>query len=97
MSTRNNTNEGNYTSVIKDILLYPNEPKKFTMVAFGKNVTNTNIFSGVYIQQKAHWDPDGILDDLTFENIHSEILKSKSGLIGLMPLITETIVINPKD
>ena len=39
------------------------------MLAFGKNVTNANIFSEVYIQQKAHWDPEGILDDLTFENI----------------------------
>ena len=47
------------------------------MVAFGKNVTNPNIFSEVYIQQKAHWDPDGILDDLTFENIHSDNFKEK--------------------
>ena len=29
------------------------------MIAFGKNVTNPNIFSEVYIQQKAHWDPNG--------------------------------------
>ena len=75
--TDNANVRGNYSSVIKDIILYPNEPKKFTMVAFGKNVTNPNIFSEVYIQQKAHWDPEGILDDLTFENIHSDNFKEK--------------------
>ena len=68
---------GNYSSVIRDIILYPNEPKKFTMVAFGKNVTNPNIFSEIYIQQKSHWDPEGILDDLTFKNIHSDNFKEK--------------------
>ena len=73
--TDNANVRGNYTSVIKDIILYPNEPKKFTMVAFGKNVTNANIFSEVYIQQKSHWDPDGILDDLTFEEIHNPNFK----------------------
>ena len=68
------------------------------MVAFGKNVTNSNIFSEVYIQQKAHWDAEGILDDLTFENIHSENFKKrKNGQIGLMLLITVTIAINQKD
>ncbi len=75
--TDNANVRGNYSSVIKDIILYPDNPKKFTMIAFGKNVTNPNIFSEVYIQQKAHWDPNGILDDLTFENIHSDNFKEK--------------------
>ena len=68
---------GNYTSVIKDIELDPTNPLKFTMVAFGKNVTSKSIFSEVWIQQQSHWDPKGVLDDLTFENIHSENFKEK--------------------
>ena len=68
---------GNYTSVIKGIELDPSNPLKFTMVAFGKNVTNKSIFSEIWIQQQSHWDPDGVLDDLTFQAIHSENFKEK--------------------
>ena len=71
--TDNANVRGNYSSVIKDIILYPDNPLKFTMVAFNKNVTNKSIYSEVYIQQKSHWDKDGALDDLTFEDIHSLI------------------------
>lgn len=75
--TDNANVRGNYSSVIKNIILYPDNPKKFTMVAFGKNVTNANIFSEVYIQQKSHWDSLGVLDDLTFEDIHNPNFKEK--------------------
>ena len=75
--TDNANVRGNYTSVIKDIILYPNDPLKFTMVAFGKNVTNADIFSEVYVQQKAHWDPNGVLDDLSFADIHNPNFKEK--------------------
>ena len=69
--TDNANVRGNYSSVIKNVIIDPDNPKKFTMVAFGKNVTNANIFSEVYIQQKSYWDPEGVLDDLTFEEIHN--------------------------
>ena len=86
---------GNYTSVIKSVELHPTNPLKFTMVAFGKNVTSKSIFSEVWIQQKSHWDPNGVLDDLSFEDIHSVNFKEKkNGLIGLMILIMVTIVIS---
>jgi peptide/nickel transport system substrate-binding protein len=75
--TDNTSVRGNYSSVIKDIVLDPENPLRFTMVAFGKNVTNKSIYSDVYIQQKSHWDPDGILDDLTFKQIHSPNFKEK--------------------
>ena len=75
--TDNSAIRGNYTSVIKTIKTYPNNPNKFTMIAWEKNVTNSSIFSGIYLQQKKHWDPNGVLDDLTFENIHSKNFKEK--------------------
>lgn len=75
--TDNTQIRGNYSSVIKSIELDPNDPLKFTMVAFGKNVTNKSIFSEIWIQQKSHWDPNGILDDLTFEAIHNPNFEEK--------------------
>ena len=93
--TDNANVRGNYSSVIKDVILDPNNPLKFTMVAFSKNVTNKSIYSEVYIQQKSHWDPNGMLDDLTFADIHNPILKKrKSGRIGLINLIMEIIAIS---
>ena len=50
--TDNSAIRGNYTSVIKTIKTYPNNPNKFTMIAWEKNVTNSSIFSGIYLQQK---------------------------------------------
>ena len=52
--TDNANVRGNYSSVIKDVILDPQNPLKFTMVAFEKNVTNKSIYSDVYIQQKSH-------------------------------------------
>ena len=68
---------GNYTSVIKSVELDPSNPLKFTMIAFGKNVTSKSIFSEVWIQQKSLWDPNGVLDDLSFDDIHSVNFKEK--------------------
>jgi peptide/nickel transport system substrate-binding protein len=69
--TDNANVRGNYTSVIKNIELDPSNPLKFIMHAWGKNVTNKTIFSEIWIQQQSHWDAEGVLDDLTFENIHA--------------------------
>lgn len=68
---------GNYTSVIKSVELDSSNPLKFSMIAFGKNVTSKSIFSEVWIQQKSHWDPNGVLDDLSFDDIHSVNFKEK--------------------
>ena len=46
--TDNANVRGNYSSVIKDIILYPNEPKKFTMVAFGKMLPTLIYFQGLH-------------------------------------------------
>ena len=75
--TDNANVRGNYTSVIKSIELDPTNPRKFTMHAFGKNVTNKTIFTEIWIQQQAHWDADGVLDDLAFEDIHAPSFPEK--------------------
>ena len=68
---------GNYTSVIKSIELDKENPRRFTMIAKDKHVSNATIFSEIWIQQKAYWDPTGILDDLSFEDIHATNFKEK--------------------
>lgn len=68
--TSNAQVRGNYTSVIKRLYQDPDKPLGFIMEAFDVTVTNKEIFTEMYIQQKSHWDPDGVLDDLTFEQIH---------------------------
>ena len=75
--TDNSQIRGNYTSVIKSVELYPENPRKFTMIAWDKHVSNSTIYSEIWIQQKAHWDPNGILDDLSFEDIHATTFKEK--------------------
>lgn len=78
--TDNANVRGNYSSVIKDVILDPQNPLKFTMVAFEKNVTNKSIYSDVYIQQKSHWDPNGVLDNLSFKEIHAPVFKENKEL-----------------
>jgi peptide/nickel transport system substrate-binding protein len=74
----NNANvRGNYTSVIKNVILDPQDPLKFTMYAFDKNVTNSTIYTEIYIQQKAYWDPNGVLDDMSFKAIHNPNFEEK--------------------
>ena len=68
---------GNYTSVIKSIELDPTNPRKFTMHAWNKHVANKTIFTEIWIQQQAHWDAIGVLDDLTFEDIHASSFPEK--------------------
>ena len=75
--TNNAQIRSNYSSVIKSIEIDPKNPLRFTMIAKGINYTNKNIFSELYMQQKNHWDPNGILDNLTFEDILSPDFKNK--------------------
>ena len=70
--TNNTQIRNNYTSVIKSIELYPEDPLKFTMIAHGVHYTNKDIFSEIYIQQKNYWDPDGILDNINYNNLFND-------------------------
>ena len=45
------------------------------MQAKDVNWTAKTILGGIYIQQK-YWDPEGLFDNITFEEINSESLKN---------------------
>ena len=61
----------NYSTVIKSIQPYYNDPLKFTMHAQGVHVNNKIIIGGITMMQKSYWDPNGILDKLSFDQIIS--------------------------
>tara|TARA_B100000902_G_scaffold27463_1_gene33055 strand:+ start:318 stop:2096 length:1779 start_codon:yes stop_codon:yes gene_type:complete len=75
--TNNAQVRSNYSSVIKSIELDPYNPLKFTMIAHAINYNNKHIFGGICIQQKDRWDPTGITDKISFENIYSSDFKEK--------------------
>lgn len=58
-----------YNSVIKSVDLDQENPLKFSMTALDINWTAKTILGGIYIQQKSYWDPNGILDDISFDQI----------------------------
>ena len=60
-----------YNSVIESVEINPENPLKFTMRALDVNWTAKTILGGIYIQQKEYWDPNGILDKISFEQILS--------------------------
>ena len=60
-----------YTSVIKSIEIDPNNPLKFSMQAKDVNWTAKTILGGIYIQQRSYWDPEGLFDNISFEEINS--------------------------
>ena len=61
-----------YNSVIESIIVDSLNPLKFTMRALDVNWTAKTILGGIYIQQKSHWDPNGVLDNITFDQILSK-------------------------
>ena len=69
--TNNAQIRSNYSTVIKSIQLYNNDPLKFTMHAQGVHVNNKIIIGGITMMQKSYWDPNGILDKLSFDQIIS--------------------------
>ena len=69
--TNNAQIRSNYSTVIKSIQLYDNDPLKFTMHAQGVHVNNKIIIGGITMMQKSYWDPNGILDKLSFDQIIS--------------------------
>ena len=70
--TNNAQIRSNYTSVIKSIVLDPNNPMKFTMLAQNIHWDNKFIFSELYMSQKSVWDAKGVLDNVTFTDLLSE-------------------------
>tara|TARA_A100001234_G_scaffold221304_1_gene236777 strand:+ start:1789 stop:3522 length:1734 start_codon:yes stop_codon:yes gene_type:complete len=69
--TNNAQIRSNYSTVIKSIQLYDNDPLKFTMHAQGVHVNNKIIIGGITMMQKSYWDPNKILDKLSFDQIIS--------------------------
>ena len=75
--TNNTQIRSNYNTVIKTIKLYEDNPLKLTMIAQNLHVENKFIFSELYIQQKDFWDPNGVLDNVTFEQLLSDKFEKK--------------------
>ena len=70
-----------YTSIIDSVFPDKENPNGFFLKAKTKHVLNKEIFlESIYIQQKTHWDKEGITDKLTFKNIHSEKFTSNQYL-----------------
>jgi len=69
--TNNAQIRSNYSTVIKSIQLYDNDPLKFTMHAQGVHVNNKIIIGGITMMQQSYWDPNKILDKLSFNQIIS--------------------------
>ncbi len=70
--TNNAQIRSNYSTVIKSIEIDSSSYMKFTMHAQNVHWDNKFIFSELFIQQKSLWDPEGILDNVSFENLLSE-------------------------
>ena len=64
-----------YNSVIKSVNADPNDPLKFSMTAQDINWTAKTIMGGIYVQQKSYWDPNGLLDNITFNQILNRSFK----------------------
>ena len=67
-----------YADVIYSIETYPDDPRKLTMVAKGIHFNNLGIMSGIYLQQKSQRDPDGIMDRISFADIHDPKFKESA-------------------
>ena len=78
--TNNAQIRSNYSTVIKSIELDPSNPMKFTMHAQNVHWDNKFIFSELYMVQKNLWDPNGVLDNVTFAELLSEDFKETTVL-----------------
>lgn len=78
--TNNAQIRGNYNSVIKSVKIDPNNEMKFTMHAQNINWNNRYIFTELFIVQKDLWDPDGILDNVSFSELLSSEFKETEDL-----------------
>ena len=75
--TNNSQIRGNYSTIIKNIELDPINPLKFTMNVKTVNWGARTIFSELNMVQKSLWDPKGILDKISFEDLHSKDFKER--------------------
>ena len=78
--TNNAQIRSNYSTVIKSIELDPSNPMRFTMHAQNVHWDNKFIFSELYMVQKSLWDPNGVLDNVTFAELLSENFKETTVL-----------------
>lgn len=69
--TNNSQVKGIYASVIESVRKHRSNPNKFIVRTKILHVENLTIYQEIYIQQKTHWDPAGVLDDFTFKQIHN--------------------------
>lgn len=69
--TNNAQIRSNYSTVIESVVVDKDNPLKFTMYAQNIHWDNRLILGLIYIQQKKYWDPEGVLDNLSFEEILS--------------------------
>ena len=75
--TNNSQIRGNYSTIIKNIVIDNKNPLKFTMNVKNVNWGARTIFSDLNMVQKSLWDPNGVLDKITFEDIHSKDFKQR--------------------
>ena len=75
--TNNSQIRGNYSTIIKNIVIDKENPLKFTMNVKNVNWGARTIFSDLNMVQKSFWDPNGVLDKITFEDIHSKDFKER--------------------
>ena len=75
--TNNSQIRGNYSTIIKNIVIDKENPLKFTMNVKNVNWGARTIFSDLNMVQKSLWDPNGVLDKITFEDIHSKDFKER--------------------
>ncbi len=73
--TNNSQVKGIYSSVIESVRKHPNDKNKFIVKTKILHVQNLTIYEEIYMQQKGYWDPKGVLDDFTFEQIHDPLYK----------------------
>ena len=69
--TNNAQIRSNYSTVIESVVVDKDNPLKFTMYAQNIHWDNRLILGLIYIQQQKYWDPEGVLDNLSFEEILS--------------------------
>ena len=70
-----------YNSVIESVNVDPSNPLKFNMRALDVNWTAKTILGGIYIQQKSHWDPTGIFDNITFDQLLSRTFEETEEIV----------------
>lgn len=80
--TNNTQIKGIYNSVIESVRKHPENPNKFILRTKILHVSNLDIYGEIYIQQKKFWDPKGVLDNLSFEDIDNPNYKPSDEMVN---------------